>query len=81
MEFKNKVKVIKLNEEKAMNLWGGYDDLTVLLNQTGIVTKIVNPDTKYEMYGIEFDDEFAQITRERTGILFSVEQLEVINEK
>lgn len=78
MELKNKVKVIKLNEEKAMNLWGEYDDLTGLLGQTGTVTKIVNPDTKYERYGIEFDDDLAQITRERTGIIFSLEQLKIV---
>ena len=70
---------MKLNEEKAMNLWGGYDDLTCLLGETGIITKVVNPDTSYERYGIEFDDDSAQLTRVRTGILFSAEQLETIS--
>lgn len=78
MNIKDKVKVVKLNEEKAMNLWGGYDDLTNLLGQTGTVTNVVSPNTDYERYSIEFDDVVAQITRERTGIIFTAEQLEII---
>jgi hypothetical protein len=80
MKFNDKVTVIKLNEQKAMNLWGGYDDLTVLLGKTGFVTNILNPDTNYEQYGIEFDDYLAQVTRERTGIIFYAEQLEIVSE-
>lgn len=79
MKLKDKVKVIELIEEKAMNLWGGYDDLTVLLGQTGTVTSVVNPDTAYEQYGIEFEDNFAQMTRERTGIIFSADQLDIVS--
>lgn len=78
MNLEDKVKVVKLNEEKVMNLWGGYDDLTNLLGQTGTVTNVVSPNTDYERYSIEFDDVVAQITRERTGIIFTAEQLEII---
>lgn len=80
MDLKDRVKVIKLSKEKALNLWGNYDDLTVLLGQTGMITRVINPDTEYEQYGIEFDDDYAQITRERTGIIFSYDQLEMVNE-
>lgn len=79
LKIKDKVKVIELIEEQAMNLWGGYDDLSGLLDQTGTVTSIINPDTEYERYGIEFDNDFAQMTRERTGIIFSANQLDIIN--
>lgn len=72
MNIKDKVKVVKLNEKKAMNLWGGYDDLTNLLGQTGTVTNVVSPNTDYERYSIEFDDVVAQITREREQGLFSL---------
>lgn len=81
MKLKDKVKVVKLIEKEAMNLWGGYDDLTDLLDQTGTITRVISPDTKYEQYGIEFDDYFAQMTRERTGIIFTADQLEVVNIK
>jgi len=79
MDLKDKVKVVKLVEEKAMNLWGGHDDLTGLLGQTGTVTRVINPDTKYEQYGLEFDDDYAQMTRVRTGIIFSADQLELVS--
>lgn len=81
MTLRGRVKVIKLPQEKAMNLWGGYDDLTGLMGQTGTITTVISPDTEYEQYGIEFDDDFAQLTRVRTGIIFSADQLETVDEQ
>lgn len=81
MKLKDKVKVVKLIQKEAMNLWGDYDDLTDLLGQTGTITRVLSPDTKYEQYGIVFDDYSAQLTRERTGILFYADQLEIVDIK
>lgn len=81
MKINDRVKVVKLTQKEAMNLWGGYDDLTELLDQTGTVTRIISPDTKYEQYGLVFDDYGAQLTRERTGIIFYADQLEPVEIK
>lgn len=71
----SKIKVVKLNNEKMMNLWGGYDDLSSLLNKEGVITSIISPDTKYEKYGVEFEDFKAQITRERTGYILDQDEI------
>lgn len=76
----SRVKVIKLPKEKMMNLWGGYDDLTGLLGETGVIKNIYSPGTQYEQYGIEFDDDFAQLTRVRTGVIFAADELELTYE-
>jgi hypothetical protein len=76
--IRGRVKVLKVPQEKVMNLWGGYDDVTGLIGQTGTITRIISPDTEYEQYGIEFDDDFAHLTRQRTGIIFSEEHLETV---
>ena len=72
-----RVKVIKVKQEKMMNLWGGYDDVTSLLQQIGVIKRVYDSG-EYENYGIEFDDYMAQLTRERTGIVFYKDDLEVI---
>lgn len=69
----DRVKVINLEQEKAINLWGGYDDLTCFLNAEGTVTSIIDG----VRYGIEFDDDFAYITRKRTGFIFREQDLEL----
>ncbi|MEH6848125.1 hypothetical protein [Bacillus thuringiensis] len=78
MKLGDKVKVIKLHRNKEMNLWGGYDDVTVFLNQTGTITNHYDKGQLCEKFGLEFDDDWTQITRERTGLIFSKEQLEII---
>ena len=80
MNFNQKVKVVKLDKDEMMNLWGGYDDVTHLLGQIGVVTRIINPDTDYEQYGLMFDDYDAQSTRVRTGIIFNANQLEIVSD-
>ncbi|WP_437261232.1 hypothetical protein [Bacillus thuringiensis] len=78
MKLGDKVKVIKLHRDKEMNLWGGYDDVTVFLEQTGTITNHYDKGQLCEKFGLEFDDVWIQITRERTGLIFSKEQLEII---
>ncbi len=34
MKLGDKVKVIKLHRNKEMNLWGGYDDVTVFFESS-----------------------------------------------
>jgi hypothetical protein len=80
LKLGDKVKVVKLNHDKYMNLWGGYDDTTVFLNQTGTITNHYDEGQLCERYGIEFDDDWAQLTRVRTGLIFSKDQLEIANE-
>ena len=78
MDYGDKVKVTKVIQDKEMNLWGGYDDVTLFVNATGTVRNVYDKDTICENYGIEFDDDWVQLTRERTGLLFSKEQLEIV---
>ena len=58
-----------------MNLWGGVDELTCLLNEVGTVRSIYEGGSSY---GIEFDGDYAQLTRERTEVIFTPEQLQLI---
>lgn len=76
-----KVKVIEIPMEKMMNLWGGYDDLTPLIGETGTIVSTIYPDSNFKKHGIEFDNWFPQSIRERTGVIFSIDQLEIINEQ
>ena len=78
MEYGTKVKVTKVTRDKEMNLWGGYDDVTVFVNATGTIKNVYDAGTICENFGIEFDDYWVQLTRDRTGLLFSKEQLEIV---
>lgn len=77
MKCGDRVKVVKIEQDKVMNLWGGYDDTKIFLNETATINSILS-DSHYE-FGLEFDNEWIQLTRVRTGLLFSKEQLELIS--
>jgi hypothetical protein len=79
MECGDKVKVSYVDRDKEMNLWGGYDDVTLFVDAVGTIKTIYDKGKLCERYGIEFEDYRVQITRERTGLIFSRKQLEVIN--
>lgn len=78
MDCGTKVKVTKVFRDKEMNLWGGYDDVTLFVNATGTIKNVYDKGRICENYGIEFDDDWVQLTRERTGLLFDKEQLEIV---
>jgi hypothetical protein len=76
--FGKSVKVISTKKDKAMNLWGGYDDVTCMIGQIGTIVSISEPDTEYKRYRLKFSDEFIQMTQVRTNISFSSEELEIV---
>lgn len=78
INFGDKVRVIKVKSEKAMNLWGGFDDISWLVGLEATVKSIYDKDTPSEMYGLEFEHWGAQVTRDRTGYVFDKEEIELL---
>lgn len=74
----DKVKVVNLKKEEMMNLWGGYDDITIFSDKIATVVDVYDRDEIYEKYALEFEHFGAQITRERTGYVFGKEEIELI---
>lgn len=76
----DRVKVVHLESDKLMNLYNGYDDVTSMLYAVGEIKSISNPGQPGARYGIEFDEDYAQILRLRTGIIFKDHQLKLVND-
>jgi hypothetical protein len=71
----DKVKVIKLSQEKMPNMWGTPIDLRPLLEEMGEIEVAYTDGT----YGIKFDDDNAYLIRRCTGVLFREDELEVVS--
>lgn len=69
-----RVKVIKVHSNTMPNLYGTPTDLTCLVGQVGSIEVAYTDGT----YGIEFDDDYAYMTRQYTGVLFREDELEIL---
>jgi hypothetical protein len=69
-----RVKVLKVHRESMPNLYNHPTDLTHLVGQEGVIERAYTDGT----YGIEFDDDYAYMTRQYTGVLFREDELEII---
>lgn len=74
MNVGDRVKVVKVHSDSMPNLYGTPTDLTHLVGQVGTIEKAYTDGT----YGIEFDDDYAYMTRRYTGVLFTENELESI---
>ena len=74
----DKIKIVKVKKDEAMNMWGGYDDITIFVGKEAVVTDVLDRGKVCEMYSTEFDHWGAQVTRERTGYIFNKEEIELV---
>lgn len=75
MKKGDRVKVLKVHSNSMPNLYNTPTDLTHLVGQTGIIEVAYTDGT----YGIEFDDDYAYMTRRYTGVLFRENELEIMS--
>lgn len=76
MKNGQRVKVIKVHSDSMPNLYGTPTDLTHLVGNEGIIESAYTDGT----FGIDFDDDNAYRTRRYTGVLFSEDELEIIEQ-
>lgn len=78
INFGDKVLVTNVKHPTAINLYNGEDDITLFVGKDAIVRTIYDKGGPHELFGLEFEHWGAQITRVRTGYLFSTDELELI---
>ena len=78
INFGDKVLVTNVKYPTAINLYNGEDNITLFVGKEATVRTIYDKGDPHELFELEFEHWGAQITRERTGYLFSSDELELI---